>query len=277
MRYQRQTTNDRRRTRGGPRFIPPTSDSEWTAYLAYAVGLIATDGCLSKDRKTVAQTSKDYELLETFTRCLRSAAPIRRNQRAYRVQIVDVGLYRWLESIGLTPRKSLTLGSLHVPASVFSHFVRGLLDGDGSVIYTTVTPNPRRYPLHTYPRLRVQFISASETHLTWLRERLSTLYKLSGWMTVRVTPGRAPLHILRYAKHESISLLTELYRDPPAPRLERKWHIWNDFVTKARPTRIWTQRRSDGTGRHSGLKHPWAKAREGSNPSSGTARAVVAP
>ena len=226
---------------------------------------------MSSDRKTVVQTSKDVDLLETFNACLGKSAPIRPNQRAFRVQIVDVALYRWLESLGLTQRKSLTLGEIAVPNDVFVHFVGGLLDGDGSVLYTTVVPNPRQYPLHTYPRLRVQFLSASEPHLTWLRSRLRGVYDLHGWMTVRPPAGnRVPLYTLRYSKHESIRLLGELYADPSAPRLERKWRIWNDFTSNGRETRIWTSRRSDGTGRHSGLKHPWAQAREGSNPSSGT-------
>ena len=92
-----------------PRFKPPTSDHEWTPALAYAVGLIATDGCLSKDGKTVTQVSKDADLIEIFKQCIGSQAPIAWNRRAFRVQISDVGLYTWLQGLGLTTRKSLTL------------------------------------------------------------------------------------------------------------------------------------------------------------------------
>jgi hypothetical protein len=248
LRYRPAASGDRRRTRSARRFSPPTTNDEWTAELAYAVGLIATDGCLSKDRKTVAQTSKDIDLLRTLNACLGRDAPIGRNSSAFRVQICDVGLYRWLESIGLTPRKSLTLGAVAVPDRVFIDFVRGLLDGDGSIIYTTVVPNPSRYPLHTYPRLRVQFLSASEEHITWLRARLLSLLGLKGWVAVRAAVGaHVPLYALRYSKHESITLLRRLYEDEAAPRLERKWRIWNDFVSNARQTRIWTDRRSSRT------------------------------
>lgn len=217
----------------------------------------------------VVQTSKDRDLLETFRRCIGSRAPISFNRRAFRVQVCDVGLYYWLETIGLTPRKSLTLGSIAVPDAVFTDFVRGLLDGDGSIFFSTVVPNPRRYPDHTYPRLRVQFLSASLAHIEWLRRCVRSHYSLEGWLTTRRKDGRAPQHVLRYSKHEAIALLSELYRDPSAPRLERKWGVWNSFLTTSRPTRMWT-RRSDETGKHSGLKHPWAQALEGSNPSSGT-------
>lgn len=227
-----------------------------------------TDGCLSSNKKTVTQVSKDRDLLETFKRCVGSDAPIRWNQHAFRVQVCDVAFYRWLESIGLMRRKSLVVGPIAVPDNVFAHFVRGLLDGDGSILFSIVIPNPRRYPLHSYPRLRVQFLSASRDHIEWLTSRIKDLYGLEGWTTTRYQAQRAPLHILRFSKHEAIQLLSRLYADPTAPRLERKWGVWNAFLS-ARPTRMWT-RRSDETGKHSGLKHPWAQALEGSNPSSGT-------
>src|SRR6266545_4197358 len=252
-----------------PRFVHPATDDEWTAGLAYAVGLIATDGCLGSDRKTVTQTSKDLDLLETFRRCIGTTSPIRWNERAYRVQVTDVGFYRWLESTGLTQRKSLTLGPITVPSRLFAHLTRGLLDGDGSIISTTVVPNPRRYPLHTYPRLLAQFLSASEAHITWLREQLSDRYGLAGWITCRKREDRAPLYTLRYSKHAAITLLSELYRDSSAPRLERKWRIWSEYAM-SRPTRIWTNRRSGVTGSLEGFKIPWTQVRVGSNPTSGT-------
>lgn len=155
-----------------PRLRTPKQDGEWTRELAYAVGLIATDGCLSSDNKTVVQVSKDRELLETFKRCLGSEAPVSWNRRAFRVQIADVAFYDWLLSVGLTPRKSLTLGRLAVPDRFFLETVRGLLDGDGN-IYTGLTiPNRRRYPDHAYQRLVVRFHSASRQHIEWLRSEL---------------------------------------------------------------------------------------------------------
>jgi hypothetical protein len=119
-RYLRRAAHDRRIKYARVRV--PVSTDDWTQGLAYAVGLLATDGCLSGDRKTVVLVSKDRSLLETFLSCVGSQAPIGRDHKALRVQIADVGFYVWLESIGLTRRKSLTLGPLAIPEDLFLHF-----------------------------------------------------------------------------------------------------------------------------------------------------------
>jgi hypothetical protein len=49
---------------------------EWSADLAYVVGLITTDGCLRRDGRHLTITSKDVDLLETARRCLGITARI---------------------------------------------------------------------------------------------------------------------------------------------------------------------------------------------------------
>ena len=118
----------RRRTSGGP------VDTTWTPTLAYAVGLIATDGNLSPNHKSTNVVSADIDLLEGFKRCIPRAGRIgRHGPNSWHVTVSSVDFYRWLQSIGLTPAKSLTLGGLDVPDTVFIDLTRGLMDGDGSL------------------------------------------------------------------------------------------------------------------------------------------------
>src|SRR3990167_10157866 len=42
----------------------------WSSELAYAVGLLATDGCLSPPGHLIDLTSNDREQLENFSRCV---------------------------------------------------------------------------------------------------------------------------------------------------------------------------------------------------------------
>jgi len=49
-----------------PRTKLPEIDFEWTPELAYVVGLLTTDGNLSKDGRHIAIKSADLQLLRTI-------------------------------------------------------------------------------------------------------------------------------------------------------------------------------------------------------------------
>src|SRR5207249_11443142 len=97
----------------------------WTPALAYAVGLAATDGGLINTGRHVAFVSSDRDLMESFLACIgRKGSNFRKDGDAYRAQLGDVELYQWLSETGLTQRKSLTLGTVEVPAELFLDLVR---------------------------------------------------------------------------------------------------------------------------------------------------------
>jgi len=126
----------------------------WSPALAYAVGLIATDGNLSPDGRHLSIPSKDLDLLESLRGCLGLTNSIGRHSSArghiHRLQWGDRLFYDWLQSIGLTPAKSLTLGPLAVPDEYFVDFFRGCIDGDGSI-----TTYVDRYNTFKKPDVRV--------------------------------------------------------------------------------------------------------------------------
>ena len=210
---------------------------EWSQSMAYVVGLLATDGCLSSDRRHIILTSRDRELVETFLTCL--GRPIRytvgrtrRGKRAYYAQFSDVALYDWLLARGLTPRKSLTLGAIDVPDEYLLALARGLLDGDGSVCVFRDKPTRAKYPDYEYERLWVFFLSASRTHIDWLRRRLNESFGLQGYVERIVRKKRHDLFRLKYGKRESLVLLPLLYSDQGAPCLERKRSKWIDYASR---------------------------------------------
>src|SRR5712691_7036233 len=55
---------------------PGTTSFTWTSELAWIVGLIATDGNLSGNHRTVSVTSKDVDLLESVREFLALGNPI---------------------------------------------------------------------------------------------------------------------------------------------------------------------------------------------------------
>lgn len=200
----------------------------WTPELAYLVGLIATDGNLSGDGRHLTLVSADPEMLETVRATLhlsnRLGRTPTRNGYVSRLQWSDRVLYDWLLGIGLSPAKSLTLGPLAVPEGEFHHFLRGCIDGDGSIVSYIDRSNTAKNPAYVYERLYVSLVSASGLFVEWLRARVSELRGLRGHVTVRREAGRHDLWRLRYAKAESVALLRWLYPSENVPCLSRKRH-----------------------------------------------------
>jgi len=205
---------------------------------AYALGLLATDGAIVRGR-TISLPSADRELVEHVLRCLgkKNAISQFRTERggiAYRTQIGDVALCRWLQTIGITPRKSLVLGAVDVPDHLLAHLLRGLLDGDGSIINKRARADTRRSPTYTWEYLRTSFLSASRPHIVWLRDRINMAFEIDGYIATgrsRKRPQRV-MYTLRFGKRHSLKLLPLIYADRDAPRLTRKWRVWANYLER---------------------------------------------
>jgi len=224
------------------RSITPTAESEWTPALAYAIGLIATDGSIARGR-TVGFPSADRELVNHLLTCLGKHNKISRVRTRtggvlYRTQIGDAAFCRWLMTIGIGPRKSLIIGPLVVPDDHLLTLTRGLLDGDGSIINRRARADVGSRPDYYWEYLQTKFVSASRPHLEWLRDRLKVALDVDGLIIKRSARGRRhDCFTLRYGKVASHRLLPALYLDTRAPRLERKWQVWADYADRHGLTR----------------------------------------
>jgi len=191
--------------------------SKWSSNLAYAVGLIASDGNLSSDGRHIDLTSKDIEQLENFQKCLEITHKISIKKSGYsdkeysRIQFSDVKFYRWLNGIGMTSKKSKTIANLKIPNRYFFDFLRGQFDGDGcSYSYWD-----KRW--HSSFMIYVSFVSASKDHMLWMSKKIEQLIGFVGRID-RVDS----VYRLRYAKNASIVLFEKMYADYGAIALTRK-------------------------------------------------------
>lgn len=238
-------TQDRRR-KSAP------ASTEWTPTLAYAVGLLATDGCQT-DGRHIAFPSADRELVEILLRCLGktnkiAAVRTRTGGIVHRTQFGDVLFCRWLLGVGVTPRKSLTLGALDVPDAYLLECARGLMDGDGDITNFVHAATKRTYPGYRYERIVVGFNSASRVHIEWLRRKLEPYIGAPGWLGVKpATVERHEFYTLRYGKRDGLRLLPLLYRDPIVPRLERKYRVWQSYLERHPDAQRTVQSRSSPT------------------------------
>ena len=173
--------------------------------LWYLVGLITSDGCLSSDGRHIDITAKDSNFLET----IKSATGIGnkigikygvRKQRASRIQIGNKNFYNFLLLTGLTPKKSLTLGSLNISRKHFVDFMRGLIDGDGCI---------RRWihPSNGKEQWNLRIYSGSGIFIKWLRKAVSLLLYAEGKMYME-TEKR---WVLKYGKMAAKEIARQCY------------------------------------------------------------------
>ena len=199
-----------------------TETRKWSSSLAYCVGLIATDGCLYNDGRHISFVSADIQLVKLFKNLMQLSNKIgyktngSSGKKCPHIQFGNVCFYKWLMSIGLTPRKSLTLGAISIPSKYFVDFVRGCFDGDGTI--------------YSYMDLRwanshmfyISFASASKIFVEWLQEKLTNIISISGHISIAKHKERNKIYQLRFAKKESLVLIKKMFYNKQVPCLERK-------------------------------------------------------
>lgn len=192
---------------------------KWRADLAYLIGLVATDGSLSKDKRHIDFTSKDFEQIENFKKILGINTKYRlknsgsvKEKKYYSIQFSHVKLYRFLEAVGIFPNKSKNLEDIKVPDKYFRDLLRGLFDGDG---YSTSHFDKRwksSFVLYT------GFTSASELHLNWIKKKIENIFGIQG----KLKPSGRSTKTLYFAKYASIKLFKEIYYRDDLVCLKRK-------------------------------------------------------
>ncbi len=194
--------------------------TEWTPEFAYVIGLLATDGNLSKDGRHIDFTSSDIQLIKTFKKCM-NLVDVKTgvktdgvtDKKYFRVQFSNAKLYQYLLEIGLTPNKSKTISMLNIPDKYFFDFLRGCFDGDGT-IYSFWD---NRW--HSSFMFYITFPSASSNFLKYLQMKIKNFCDLNG----SIGACGKNIYILRYAKKESAILFDKMFYSKNLPSLKRKY------------------------------------------------------
>jgi len=192
---------------------------KWSSNFAYAIGLIVTDGNLSKEGGRISFVSKDIEQIKNFNKSLGIDIKIgihhsgSTSNTAYRVQFRDISFYDFLVLIGIKPVKSKTIGEVKVPEKFFFDFLRGCFDGDGT-FYSYW--DPRWRSSHMF---YVEFVSASIIYIDWLKSKLENEIGVFGHVT---NDGKGATHQLKYAKKEAVEIIKNMYYNQKVVCLSRK-------------------------------------------------------
>ena len=180
---------------------------EWSAEMAYVLGLIYTDGNLHIRKAksgyeigilTFAQ--KDKELVEKFLKLMGCDAPIRFKERRelesttagelFYFNIGNNDIANDLIRLGVTTAKSLNMKFPKIPNKYFRHFVRGVFDGDGSVYLDKLT-------------IRVKLLSGSCSFIQTLNKLMAEndfpLRKIDVSYTIKNGIKTSNAHVICYS------------------------------------------------------------------------------
>jgi len=193
---------------------------EWSPEFAYAIGLLVTDGSLSKDGRHIILVSKDIEMIDNFRKCLGISNKTEGHTSGYterkdyfRIQLGDRIFYDFLMEIGLMPNKTKVIKEVNIPKKYFADFLRGHFDGDGC-FYSYWDPRWKSSLMYY-----TSFVSASRGHIDWLRSEINQSCGIKGHCAEKPSSS---VYQLRYAKKESDILIKYMYYADDVRCLSRK-------------------------------------------------------
>jgi len=212
--------------------------TKWNTASAYALGYFTADGSMyTTNRHThfIDFSSTDKELLVNIRKVFSSNHRISERKRTdigkqlYRLQFGSKKLYADLEKLGFHQNKSKTLPLLSIPDTVFSHFVRGYFDGDGSVYF-------KQHIRKSSGKLRWVFssrlTSGCKEFLIHLHKELKCKTPIQRGFIQHKTRGFE----LVFSHHDSLALYEFMYNNVSHDlRLSRKYLLFQKAVQTLYP------------------------------------------
>nr|WP_139088785.1 hypothetical protein [Oscillochloris trichoides] len=202
----------------------------WSPEMAYVLGYWWADGCMYIKPSTTAHevkfASKDRVHLDLIAQVIgqiHHTRPVTKGSDCYDMAYCSKEMYNDLLALGGTPHKSRTTTMPEVPRHLLPHFVRGCVDGDGTLVWNGDRPV-------------VQLYSASSALLAGLGEEVAAV---TGIPAPHIVANRE-LYYIKWSTIRAKCLAAWLYVEHPGLALERKAAIAATFLhwqPKKRPER----------------------------------------
>jgi hypothetical protein len=192
----------------------------WTPQMAYVLGYWWADGYMYIKPNTGAHevriASNDLEHLLTMAQVVGGKYDLRKvssKATTYIISFCSKEMYQDILAHGGTPRKSRTIGFPYVPPDLLPHFVRGVVDGDGTLAWNGDQPV-------------LQIYSGSQQ---FLFDIAVAIEQATGMYAPNVNANRE-LWYIKWSTVRARSLAVWLYFDNSGLALERKRAIAKKFL-----------------------------------------------
>lgn len=199
--------------------------NHWSPEMAYALGLLYTDGSVGRAGRSswkiqFYNTDKDTVLwLRDFLGSSKRIYPTHRGRflTCYQLTVSSPTIGERVQELGVFPRKSYRDDPMPtVPPDVFPHFLRGLIDGDGSC---GVRQGPTRRSGKKTKTFGVTFSCNSSAFRTGLEMVL---------LERGIRSSSSGIH-MQWGGAAAERICVMIYKDPAAPRMERKYQSWVEW------------------------------------------------
>ena len=179
----------------------------WTEESAYLLGWLITDGCVQyvpNKRYGLRWELADKDAVEMIRDILQATNNIydrpKDTVNLYSIYIRGEYITRRVMNLGISPRKTHTIKFPPVPLCVMRHFIRGIMDGDGSVMLLN-----KKYG----KQLSTKFCSASKDFIN----ELGNVLRRELGLIPKIYEEQPGFYVLKYGANESFALLKYLYDD----------------------------------------------------------------
>lgn len=177
----------------------------WSNGSAWILGWAATDGCLTKDMLSLDFCLKDKEPLDLFAKLLNTTlVPAQDNLNRWYIRFHSKYMCSKLIELGIVPNKTFVLRMPEVPEQYLSHYIRGVVEGDGSI---------------SKDYLRIDINSASFGYIKDLEKAIP----FKGCLITQTKNRKNPLYRLVYSGLEAMKMGLWIYKDSDNIRLDRKY------------------------------------------------------
>lgn len=187
---------------------------------AYFLGWFHTDGYLNVKTKAIIFNLADIEPLEIFNRIFNLNVPIRKCSSNKKFPNRKQ-MYCWsktlrntsetLQKLGYDNRKTYTAKFPEIPEHLYYHFLRGFIDGDGSIFITK----------DNY--IRVNFLGTFEV-LNKIKDFIGTTNKIC------IKKNSKECFSLSLSGKKAKKFLEKIYINSENLRLTRKFEIWQKYL-----------------------------------------------
>ncbi|MDO8530425.1 MAG: hypothetical protein Q7S10_03425 [bacterium] len=191
---------------------------KWSPEMAYILGFILADGCIIEgtykgysEALKLGVNKKDIDILEKIKHQLSSAHKISLGKDAAHLGIVSQIIVNDLKKLRIGYRKSLKENIPSVPKKYVKDFIRGIVDGDGSI----------HFDKRNYPTLS---ICGGKNTITFLQSHFISEFNIYSKVGNVKKEGGQLLFYITYRANSAKTLIGYLYNNATL-YLERKFKL----------------------------------------------------